>query len=317
MKSQDHHNHNSIQPWNLPFVSVVIPVFNDGESLKICLAALVQQTYPQHQYEIIVVDNGSDDLTVIETTVNSIPQAILIQEPTPGSYAARNRGINAAKGEIIAFTDADCIPTIDWIAQGVQHLLAMPNCGLVAGKIELLFQSSVCLTPVELYESITAFSQKQTLERYQGCATANLFTFRSVFTTVGLFNATLKSGGDFEWGKRVYNQGYQQVYAESACVAHPARSSLQQLQNKVRRVAGGVYDLYVGQEIDLVKKNKAFLRLLYDDLSAICQFAFRLMADSEKKLDSKLKIALVMILVGYTNVLEKIKLKLGKSSART
>lgn len=317
MKNPDsNYHHCPIQPQDYPFVSVVIPVFNDEQPLKACLEALAQQTYPHHHYEIVVVDNGSDDLTAIETTVASVPQAILIQASTPGSYAARNRGIERAKGEIIAFTDADCIPASDWIEQGVQHLLATPNCGMVAGRIELLFRSAAGLTPVELYESMAAFSQKQSLERYKGSATANLFTFRSVIETVGLFNATLKSGGDFEWGKRVYQQGYQQVYAESACVSHPARSSFRQLQRKVRRVAGGVYDLYVGQETSLIKKNKAFFRLLYNDLNTVYQSIFRLIADSEKKLDSKLKVILVILLVGYTNVLEKIRLKLGKASTR-
>ena len=87
------------------FVSVIIPVFNDAERLKICLTALEKQTYPQDYYEVIVVDNGSDEN--LENVVKQFTQAKLAYYPELGSYAARNHGIALAKGEILAFTDAD------------------------------------------------------------------------------------------------------------------------------------------------------------------------------------------------------------------
>jgi len=96
-----------------PFVSVIIPVYNDPERLKTCLQALEEQTYPQSSYEVIVVDNGSDES--IEPIVTEFNQAKAGYEPHPGSYAARNKGLSLARGEVIAFTDADCIPALDWI----------------------------------------------------------------------------------------------------------------------------------------------------------------------------------------------------------
>lgn len=248
-----------------PFVSVVIPVFNDADSLRLCLRALEHQTYPQANYEVIVVDNGSDQAEAIQAVVAECGQAIVTQEAQPGSYAARNKGISLAKGEIIAFTDADCIPAADWIEQGVRRLQQTPNCGLVAGRIDIFCQRPDRATLVELYEQVTAFPQAEFLEKYQGGATANLFTCKQVLDRIGGFNTHLKSGGDLEWGRRVHSLGYQQVYAEEVCIAHPARSSFSQLYKKTRRVAGGVYDLYVKPDYSAFRKVKTLLRLAWDD----------------------------------------------------
>ena len=65
---------------NLPFVSVIVPIFNDADRLNLCLAALQTQSYPQSHYEIIVVDNGSDDEQDIQGVVAEFKQAIFTQE---------------------------------------------------------------------------------------------------------------------------------------------------------------------------------------------------------------------------------------------
>ncbi|WP_144865734.1 glycosyltransferase, partial [Hyella patelloides] len=226
-----------------PFISVIIPVFNDREPLKLCLAALAQQSYPSSQHEVIVVDNGSDHLEQIEAIVNSFKEVILAKESTPGSYAARNKGLSLAKGEIIAFTDADCIPAPDWLEAGVQTLTNTPNCGLVAGQIQLFFRNPKQPTMVEIYESVRALPQQEFVAKHHYGATANVFTTQEVIKQVGGFDAQLKSSGDVEWGQRVYKKGYQQVYAESVVVHHPTRASWKEFCNRTRRLAGGHYDL--------------------------------------------------------------------------
>lgn len=138
---------------------------------------------------------------------------------------------------------ADCIPLPNWIENGVRNLLAVSHCGLVAGKIIIFFKNSQQPTPIELYERITAFPQKELLEKYQFGATANIFTWREVIEKVGYFNKNLRSRGDLEWGKRVFAHGYQQIYAEDVCVLHPARYSWRELYKRTMRMAGGIYDL--------------------------------------------------------------------------
>lgn len=300
-----------------PFVSVIIPVFNDARRLKLCLEALDNQTYPKSLYEVIVVDNGSDPSEAIEEVVAQFERAIASYESTPGSYGARNKGISLAKGEVIAFTDSDCIPAWDWVEKGVKNLLQVPNCGLVAGKIEIFFKNPNKLTTVELYESIMALPQKEFLEKNQYGATANVFTFRSVIERVGNFDASLKSGGDVEWGQRVATFGYQQVYAEDACVAHPARYSFQQLYKKTLRYAGGHYDLQRKRGYSFWQRNHMFFMSLAQDLTPPLMFAFNVFLDSRLKgFDQKLRVSLVMFFIRYVSAWEKLRLKFGGVSAR-
>lgn len=97
------------QPY--PFVSVVIPVFNDAERLEMCLRALEDQTYPADRYEVILVDNGSD--ASMEGLAAGFAGTRVAYEDRPGSYAARNKGVSLARGEVVAFTDSDCVPYRD------------------------------------------------------------------------------------------------------------------------------------------------------------------------------------------------------------
>lgn len=229
---------------DLPFVSVIIPVYNDAVRLRRCLEALAAQTYPQGRYEVVVIDNGSSD--DVAAAIAGLPFVRLGAEPSPGSYAARNAGVALARGELLAFTDSDCVPEPDWIAAGVARLLATPGCGLVAGAVTL-FCAGPRPTAVELYECLNAFPQREYVERDHYGATANLFTWRAVMERVGPFNAALTSGGDREWGQRVYAAGLPLVYADEVRVRHPARRSFGELAAKIARVTNGIERLRARQ----------------------------------------------------------------------
>lgn len=301
----------------LPFVSVIIPVFNGAIQLKRCLEALEPQTYPQHLYEVIVVDNGSDADQNIAEVVALFKLATLAFESQPGSYSARNKGISVAKGTVIAFTDADCIPAFNWIEQGVKTLLENPNCGFIAGKIEISFQNKDYPNPIELYESIWyQLPQQEFVEKHHFGATANVFTLASLIQQVGLFDGSLKSNGDREWGQRVYVAGYHPVYAETACITHPARHSFPQLYSRARRIAGGRYDLQ--QKSSFLKRNSIFIFNLIKYLIApILMLGFNLLLDKRlKTVEQKIQVSLVMFFVSYVYVWEMIRLKCGSPSYR-
>lgn len=209
----------------LPFVSVIVPTFNSCESLKECLQALYCQTYPYSDYEIIVVDNASTE--DIYSVCKHFPNIQYLKELKRGSYAARNCGIKEASGEILAFTDADCVPSADWIASGVRSL---SNAELIAGHIQFTFRYR---NAVEYLDSLMHLNQ----ERYAAmgyAATANAFTWAWVFEKVGLFNDSLLSLGDREWGERVSRAGFRVAYSEGAIVFHPARATLNALLSKIR-----------------------------------------------------------------------------------
>ncbi|OKH37801.1 glycosyl transferase family 2 [[Phormidium ambiguum] IAM M-71] len=302
-----------------PFVSAIVPVFNDAVGLKRCLESLKNQTYPQNLYEIIVVDNGSNTEANIADIVANYPLAILTNESQPGSYSARNKGISLAKGAVIAFTDADCIPAADWLEQGVKILLANPQCGFIAGKIQTCFQEPNQPNSIELYESLWyPLPQKEFVEKHHFGATANVFTFASVIQQVGVFDSCLKSNGDREWGQRVYHAGYQPLYAEEVCVNHPARYTLKQLSSRARRIIGGRYDLQQKTETSVFKRNSIFLiNVAKYAIAPIAMLGFNLFLDKRLKTpQQKIQVSLVMFFVSYLYVWEMIQLKSGKTSHR-
>jgi glycosyltransferase involved in cell wall biosynthesis len=289
----------------------------DRDRLKICLKSLTEQTYSNDFYEIIVVDNGSEAEQNIVGVVNLFKGVVATYESFPSSYAARNKGIYLAKEEVIAFTDADCIPEEDWIEKGVKNLLATPNCGLVVGKIEIFFKTHDRATPVELYESIEAFPQQEFVEKYRGGATANLFTYKSVIDRVGSFKTHLKSGGDIEWSQRVNAFGDRVIYAEEVCVKHPARYSYEQIYKQTIRISGGVYDRYLEDKITFKDINLTFLRLIIDDILLTFKRIINIFRiERIKGIKQKIATSYVAVFVGFFSCWEKFRLRLGKNSSR-
>ena len=294
-----------------PLVSVIVPVFSDAERPPLCLQALENQTYPKNSYEVIVVDNGSDES--IEPVVTRFRQVRAGFESRSSSYAARNKGISLARGEVIAFTDADSIPFPDWIEKGVAHLLRLPHCGLVAGRIEVFCKNPARPTAVELYESMKAFQQKVSVEVGRYGVTANLFTFKTIFAQVGLFDADVKSGGDLDWGKRVSSFGYELIYADDSCVAHPARYSFDQLYKRVTRVIGGFYDLNRKKRVRYVGLGRGFIIDSFPPINASIEV---LRSQQPKGVTDKIKVIAAMFFVQYVQVWERIRLLAGGKSSR-
>ena len=120
----------------LPSVSVVVAAYDAALVIGDCLRSLVDQTYAEDRLEIIVVDNHSRDETaaVVRTFGRRV---ILTSEARRGAAAARNRGIAEAGGEVVAFTDADCVVDRDWLAQLVTGLRD-PAIGIAGGRIRAL-----------------------------------------------------------------------------------------------------------------------------------------------------------------------------------
>lgn len=303
---------------NLPFVSVIIPVYNQSAQLRTCLAALAQQTYERSRFEVIVIDNASDDAEAIAAIVTGYDNVMLTSESAPGSYAARNHGLTLAQGELLAFTDADCIPADDWLAEGVQQLSQYPNGGQVVGHIELFFADPKRPTPVELFEQITAFPQERLLKQLHGGATANLFTWRKVIDEVGPFDPHLKSNGDLEWGQRVHTHGYPQIYAASVRVRHPARASWAELSVRTRRLAGGQYERQLKSAATPWQCQQVFLRNLLFYLMPPVFFTVNAFRDRRlQSFQQKFWVAWVMVVVRGISAWEMVRLKSGALSTRS
>lgn len=218
-------------------VTVIVPTFRDWERLALCLRALEEQTYPSGRLEILVVNNDPSDHP--PPSLRLPANARLLQEPAPGSYAARNRGLREATGDLIGFTDADCIPEPDWVERAVAAASDADGRVRVAGAIRL-FREPGGSRPVWWFESVISFDQQNNV--CHGVAvTANLFVEKSVFETVGPFDASLFSGGDVTWNRLATEKGIPLIYAAHVVVRHPARISMAEVLKKYRRVFGNGY----------------------------------------------------------------------------
>lgn len=294
----------------LPFVSVIIPVYNDPVRLRKCLQALEEQTYPKQAYEVIAVDNGSEQS--IEPIVVEFRQAKASYESRPGPYAARNKGLAIARGEIIAFTDSDCIPAQDWIERGVTTLQRVPDCGFVGGKITIFFQDPEHPTAAELYDYIDYLNQQLFIRYGNYGATANLFTYKHIFDHVGNFAGNVGMSDDREWGQRVASFGYPLIYADDTRVAHPARYSLAQLLAKERRIARG-HVVYKSRKEDFPP-----LSWNYDSIMAHLPPlppVFRILRLKRVSLSMRIKVFIIWFVVKYAKIEERLRMKLFNKEA--
>ena len=242
---------------DIPYVSVIIPVYNDPDGVKRCLKALQAQQYPSERFEIIVVDNNSTP--PLCPKLSSFPGVRCLVETKRGSYAARNRGIRESNGEVVAFTDADCIPDPAWIQAGVSQM-CINDAKLIGGKVEFIFQKRTPNT-WEYYDANHFLDQEKYVHELGIAATANLFVERTIFDRYGTFNRDLMSGGDVEFTRRASRAGETIEYAENAVVHHPARSTFKGLLRKVRRVYTGMIesDIQKGKKIEFPSKIRSWI----------------------------------------------------------
>ncbi len=224
----------------IPTVSVIVPVYNNSDGIQNLLKALKSQDYPRDRYEVLIVDNGSKDdtLNVIQAAIDELDNfQLLIEDNIRGSYAARNKGVLAANGSILAFTDSDCIPISSWISSGVKNLLKYQvSCG--GGQIKYIY-SKEKPNLHEKFDTLHRLNQQYYIENRRFSATANLFIYKILVIKVGMFNADLLSSGDLEFGQRVYKLKHKIIYIPDAIVKHPARKTLKANMKKSIRLAVG------------------------------------------------------------------------------
>lgn len=219
-----------------PEVSVIIPAAGDRRPLVACLQALEAQSIARERFEVIVVDNGCDppagDLADGE-------RRIVLTEPESGSYRARNRGLARARGSLLLFTDADCVPARDWIERMITQFDATPDVSIVAGAIEVSVDPAH-RTAAEVIELRFGFPQEAYVRGSGFGATANLAVRRESFDVAGPFDPGLLSGGDAEWCWRAGDAGLSIAFEPRAVVRHPARRTSEELLRKERRVSRGL-----------------------------------------------------------------------------
>ena len=177
-----------------PLVSVVIPAFNATRFIRDALASIVRQEYGP--LEILVVDDGSSDGTA--EVARSFGATIVIEQPNRGPAAARNRGIAAAQGGLIAFLDTDDLWPDGKLALQVQRLTQNPSLDVVLGQIRYEALDDRTLDGIRFDEPEGVLTNVN--------LGAGLFR-RSVFDRVGSFDESLRFSEDQDWFLRAREAG--------------------------------------------------------------------------------------------------------------
>lgn len=287
-------------------ISVVVPIFEQWHLIDSLFCSLSRQNFPGTDWEFILVDNGSKSIPDFDNPVENFQFEVCSQA---GSYAARNFGLGKAKGELIVFTDADCIPCESWLSQlWAKHESNVNGGGdaVIAGGVEMRGADSYAPTTSELYDILFGLPQEQYVRRGYA-VTANLSIPREIFKSVGPFNQQKLSGGDSEFCHRARASGAKLQFLKTAYVVHPARRKRSELVTKIRRVKGGQMS-----NIALAKRLKYGVATFLPPFSRFT----RVMKASNLSFSQKRDVGVLLFQLYCVGIYEFVRLLLGGKPER-
>lgn len=202
-------------------ISIIIIVKNDYRIEK--TLEYLEGIRTDHQYEIIVVDASAVNLLVdIKNKFINVNWLYYTKKPNKKTYPEqRNIGIANAKGEIIIFIDADCIPDDGWLDEIIKPIVEQGEL-IVAGSVKSIGGRSFWDVEQE---------SMQLKEYIDECSTINMAFVKSIIKRVGFFDETFEAGEDTDFLWRAVDSGYKIKYNKNAIVYHDWGN----LQHQIKR----------------------------------------------------------------------------------
>ena len=248
-----------------PTVSIIIAVKDQPDDIVKCVRALKDLNYPRNKYEVIVVDDGSENK--VADTFSPRDVRVIRQERSLGPAASRNNGAAQARGKLFAFLDADCVAGENWLTELIPFFRA-DGVGAVGGYVEGYYQGK----SLDRYEAVSSslnMGKRLLLEGNSDSAfyvpTANMLVTRTAFEETGGFNEALFLGEDVDFCWRLRKTGYNLVYAPYGTIAHKHRNDL--LPMLKRRFDYGTSEAFLYRTHQ--DKKKTFLVSLFAALSLL------------------------------------------------
>jgi cellulose synthase/poly-beta-1,6-N-acetylglucosamine synthase-like glycosyltransferase len=204
-------------------ISVIIPAYNSGETIHKTIEALQRQNYPKRDYEIIVVDDGSTDKT--EEIVKKFKNVKFFKQKHKGPAYARNLGSKFAKGNILLFTDADCIPDKNWIKNMIKPF-GDKKVVAVSGTYKTLNKNNLLARFIG-YDIQFRHEYMKKKEIIDFVGTFSAAYKKSIFQKENGFDTSfpMASGEDPELSYRIAKK-HKIIFQPSAFVWHPHPESL-------------------------------------------------------------------------------------------
>lgn len=194
-------------------ISVVIPAFNEEQLIGKCIEAVKNQTLGKEEYEILVVDNNSTDKTA--EIAKKLGATVISYSQKQGFSATKQFGTQKAKGEIIAYTDADSIPDTHWL-EAIKKLMQNKNLVCVGGTI-LSTEGTLVNFLFIIYDFIARVNQLFDISLIWS---PNMAVRKDAFMQIGGFNTTLKTSDDWEFIARIQKKFgiHATLYTSALCV---------------------------------------------------------------------------------------------------
>ncbi len=188
-------------------ISVVLAAYNEERLIGRCIKAIQDQDYPKDQYEIIVIDNNSTDNTAL--IVKNAGVTSYLYDKHQGAIWAKDYAVTKAKGDIVAVTDADSMPSKDWLKK-IEEVMEDQRVKLAGGKVYPLGSSLISRLLLELFDITARVLNIFGTPLVWG---SNMAVRRESFEKVGGFDTTLQSSDDWEFTLRI-----QKKYGRNSAV---------------------------------------------------------------------------------------------------
>ena len=252
----------------LAFVSVIVPVYNGESTIVKCVESLLAQDYPPGKFEILILDNGSKDETIkqLQPFIKDNKIKCLSETKILNAYGARNTGAKAAKGDLFAFTDADCFAEKNWLSELLKDA-GDENIGAFIGDI-LAYEPK---TALEKYYAASMSLRNKKEKPFPGMRGGNCALRRHCFNLLQGFNAHAASGGDSDFLKRmILTTHYTYKLELDAIVFHKNPEKLKTVFKRYLRFGSTMYllkgDAFLGARYMPLTKN---LTALLQNLAAL------------------------------------------------
>jgi hypothetical protein len=216
-------------------VSVIVAARDAEADVRRLCECLQRQTADPEAFELLIVDDGSIDGTA-QAVAAAEPRAQLIRLPRAGGpYPARNVAAARSRGQLLAFTDVDALPTPHWVENGMRAF-EHPAVDMIGGAIRIPLDDRP--SAVALVDAARHLDQ-ELYYSFGFAATANMWVRRAVFEELGGFEERLLSGGDGDFGRRAKTAGKRLEYHPEVAVDHPPRERAGALIRKGYRLGIG------------------------------------------------------------------------------
>ena len=253
---------------NVRKVSVICPVFNEEKFIEVCIMSIIEQDYPQNMMEILFVDGRSTDKTreIIERYMRQYPFIKLLDNPERIVPYALNRGLEAAKGEVIMRLDGHCTYPTNYISELVRYLYQL-NADNVGGVWNTQPAKDTPICQAIAQASSHPFGVGGSMHKIGASKIIETDTVpfgcykREIFEKTGPFDIDLVRNQDDEFNGRLHNLGGKIYLIPQVIINYTARDTLCKMRKMYYQY--GLYKPLVNKKLGAPATVRQFFPLVF------------------------------------------------------